>query len=90
MPYSQERLESDLAIWMPVIWAMAGMWTAFRIRKIITVRLPWKYYSQIYAAFAQAEDSDRCRRLKKRAAEFQREFILWFDWEGAALPYGSH
>ena len=47
-----------------------------------------EYYSQIYAAFAQAEDSDRCRRLKKRAAEFQREFILWFDWEGAALPYG--
>ena len=88
MPYSQERLESDLA-YMDACYLGDGWYVdGVSDQKDYYCPFAMEYYSQIYAAFAQAEDSDRCRRLKKRAAEFQREFILWFDWEGAALPYG--
>lgn len=46
------------------------------------------FYSLFYAKVMEEEDAERSRLYKERAALFARQFIYWFDENGAALPYG--
>lgn len=46
------------------------------------------YYSLLYAKVMEEEDGERCRLFKERAMIFAKDFIYWFDENGAALPYG--
>lgn len=46
------------------------------------------FYGLIYAKLMGEEDPVRAERYKKRAAEFAKDFIVWFSSEGDALPYG--
>lgn len=46
------------------------------------------FYSLFYAKVMEQEDPDRCRLYKERAAIFAKQFIYWFDENGAALPFG--
>lgn len=46
------------------------------------------YYGLVYAVAMEKEDPQRCQRFKERATLFAREFLYWFDENGAALPYG--
>jgi hypothetical protein len=46
------------------------------------------YYGLMYAKAMEAEDPERCLRFKERAVLFARDFLYWFDENGAALPYG--
>lgn len=46
------------------------------------------FYSLFYAKVMEQEDPERCRVYKERAALFGRQFIYWFDEDGAALPFG--
>lgn len=46
------------------------------------------FYSLFYAMVMEKEDPDRCKLYKQRAEVFGRQFIYWFDEDGAALPYG--
>lgn len=46
------------------------------------------YYGLVYAVAMETEDPERCQRFKERATLFAREFLYWFDENGAALPYG--
>lgn len=52
--------------------------------------VPWAiaYYSVLYSKFAARRDPVRAGRLRERALAFGRQFIHWFDADGAALPYG--
>lgn len=46
------------------------------------------FYSLFYAKVMEKEDPERSRLYKERAAQFGRQFIYWFDENGAALPFG--
>lgn len=46
------------------------------------------YYGLVYAKAMREEDPDRCQRFLERAVLFARDFIYWFDENGAALPFG--
>ncbi|MGF7030860.1 hypothetical protein J2T17_001766 [Paenibacillus mucilaginosus] len=46
------------------------------------------YYGLLYAKLMEAEDPERSRLYKERAALFARRFLHWFAEDGSALPYG--
>lgn len=46
------------------------------------------YYGLLYAVAMEEEEPERCGRFRERAEIFARDFIYWFDENGAALPYG--
>jgi len=46
------------------------------------------YYSLIYADRMEKEDPERCALYRERAMEFAKQFIYWFDDQGAAIPFG--
>ncbi|EGV61797.1 hypothetical protein PSN45_000481 [Yamadazyma tenuis] len=46
------------------------------------------YYGLIYYKLKKHEDPERCARYLQRATEFSKQYIHWFDSEGAAIPYG--
>lgn len=46
------------------------------------------FYSLFYAKVMEKEDPNRCAIFKDRASLFAKQFIYWFDEEGAGLPYG--
>ncbi|MGC6767953.1 DUF2264 domain-containing protein [Enterococcus sp. LJL51] len=46
------------------------------------------YYSLLYSVLFEAEDPQRSRILKERAAEFAQTFQHWFDDEGRGIPFG--
>lgn len=46
------------------------------------------FYSLFYAKVMGEEDPERCTLYKERAMLFAKQFIYWFDDEGAALPFG--
>ncbi|HEX2915782.1 MAG TPA: DUF2264 domain-containing protein [Chloroflexia bacterium] len=46
------------------------------------------YYGLIYSSLAFKDDPDRAARFKQRASLFARDFIYWFQTDGAALPFG--
>ena len=52
--------------------------------------IPWaiQYYGVLYAKFAADTDPERAALYRSRAELFARQFIYWFDDNGAALPYG--
>lgn len=52
--------------------------------------IPWaiQYYGVLYSKFAADSDPERAALYRSRAELFARQFIYWFDDNGAALPYG--
>ena len=52
------------------------------------ISFAFHFYSLIYAKVMENDDSERAKLYKKRASEFAKTFIYWFDEDGEALPYG--
>lgn len=52
--------------------------------------IPWaiQYYGVLYSVFAAGRDPERAARYRQRALEFGRQYLHWFDENGAALPFG--
>lgn len=46
------------------------------------------YYGLIYAKAIEKEEAEQSQIYKKRAEQFAKDFIYWFDEEGGALPFG--
>ena len=46
------------------------------------------FYGLMYSVAMKKEDPKRCEIYRQRALEFARQFVYWFDEDGAALPYG--
>lgn len=46
------------------------------------------FYSLFYAKVMKEEDPKRCSLYRERAEQFAKQFIYWFDEDGAALPFG--
>ena len=52
--------------------------------------IPWaiQYYGILYSVFAAGRDPERAARYRERALAFGRQYVHWFDADGAALPFG--
>ena len=52
--------------------------------------IPWaiQYYGILYSVFAAERDPERAARYRQRAMEFGRQYLHWFDENGAVLPFG--
>lgn len=46
------------------------------------------YYGLIYSAFMNEDDPKNSQEFKNRAAIFGKQFLYWFDENGAGVPYG--
>lgn len=46
------------------------------------------FYCLFYSMVMKEEDPVRSRKYLERAEQFGRQFIYWFDEDGAALPFG--
>lgn len=86
--YSEERLASGLdkidSYYTGEGWYRDGGSN----QKDYYISFALHYYGLVYAAAMEEEDRERCQRFRERATLFAREFIYWFDENGAALPYG--
>lgn len=46
------------------------------------------FYNMIYADVMKDIDPERSRIYKERACTFGKQFVYWFDRDGAAIPFG--
>lgn len=46
------------------------------------------FYNLFYSLVMENEDPERSRLYKDRAEVFAKQFVYWFDDNGAAIPYG--
>ena len=86
--FSQEKLDSGLekieSYYLGDGWYRDGG----SAQKDYYISFAMHYYGLLYAAAMEKEEPERCMRFKERAKIFARDFIYWFDENGAALPYG--
>ena len=86
--FSQEKLDSGLekieSYYLGDGWYRDGG----SAQKDYYISFAMHYYGLLYAAAMEKEEPERCLRFKERAEIFARDFIYWFEENGAALPYG--
>lgn len=86
--FSQKKLDSGLekieSYYLGDGWYRDGG----SAQKDYYISFAMHYYGLLYAAAMEKEEPERCLRFKERAEIFARDFIYWFDENGAALPYG--
>lgn len=87
-PYSGENLASGLekieSYYLGQGWYRDGG----SCQKDYYISFALHYYGLLYAVAMEDEEPKRCQRFRERAVIFARDFIYWFDENGAALPYG--
>ena len=91
MPWDPDLLEEDLQA--VDSWYIGDGWYSDGSTAVKPQRDyygPWalQYYGVLYSVFAADTDPERAERFRQRALEFGRQFLYWFDADGAALPYG--
>lgn len=91
MPWDPDLLEEDLQA--VDSWYIGDGWysdgsTAVKPQRDYYVPWALQYYGVLYSVFAADTDPERAERFRQRALEFGRQFLYWFDADGAALPYG--
>ena len=89
-PYDEKQLKADLqkmeSYYLGDGWYRDGV----SAQKDYYISFAMHYYGLLYAAAMkdEPEEAERCQRFLSRAELFARDFIYWFDEDGAALPYG--
>ena len=88
MPYDPENMARGLAR-IDSYYSGEG-WSTDGASPQKDYYIPWaiQYYGVLYAKFAADTDPERAALYRSRAELFARQFIYWFDENGAALPYG--
>ena len=88
MPYDPENLARGLAR-IDSYYSGDG-WSTDGASPQKDYYIPWaiQYYGILYAKFAADTDPERAALYRSRAELFAKQFIYWFDDNGAALPYG--
>ena len=87
-PYSQKRLRQYLdradTFYLGEGWYRDGGCN----QRDYYISFAIHFYSLIYAKFMENEDGERAKLYKQRACEFAKQFIYWFDEDGASIPFG--
>lgn len=88
MPYRDDVIEEALK--KLDSWQLEGGWYKDGLNGGSDYYNPFAihYYSLLYAKFIEKAYPDRSERLKERARQFAKDYIFWFDREGAGIPYG--
>ena len=88
MPYNKEAM--DQAFFKIDSFYLGDGWYSDGNTDQIDYYIPFAihFYSLIYAKVMEDEDAERCKTIKKRATEFAKDFIYWFDDDGSALAFG--
>lgn len=88
MPYRDDVIEDALK--KLDSWQLGGGWYKDGLNGGSDYYNPFAihYYSLLYAKFIEKAYPDRSERLKERARQFAKDYIFWFDREGAGVPYG--
>ncbi len=88
MPYDAENLERGLAR-IDSYYSGDG-WSTDGASPQKDYYIPWaiQYYGLLYSRFAADSDPERAALYRSRAELFAKQFVYWFDENGAALPYG--
>lgn len=86
--FSDERLSKDLE--RIDEFYLGGGWYKDGVHGQTDYYIPFAihFYGLIYAAVMEKDDPGRSEKFKKRACEFAKDFIYWFDEDGEAMPYG--
>lgn len=88
LPYPEEILQRDLAevegIYLRDGWYGDGHYH----RRDYYVAFAIHFYGLIYAREMAELDPERCARYRERSAVFARDFIYFFDKDGAGVPFG--
>lgn len=87
LPYSQARLDEDLAL---IESRYAGGGWYFDTPTQRDYYTPWgfHYYGLIYARVMRQRDPERAERFLARGRAFAPRFAAWFSGDGEAVPYG--
>lgn len=87
-PYDEEKLKAGLekieSYYLGDGWYRDGGSS----QKDYYISFALHYYGLLYAVAMEDEEPERCKCFKERAEMFAKDFIYWFDENGAALPYG--
>ena len=86
-PVDDARMKEDLDM-MESHYVGDGWYFDYLTKRDYYTIWGFHFYSLIYCAAMEAEDPERCRRMKERARIMAPRFACWFDREGRALPYG--
>jgi hypothetical protein len=57
-------------------------------RRDYYIPMAMHFYGLLYARLAGTQNPERAQQFRERAALFARDFLHWFDADGAALPFG--
>lgn len=88
MPYNDNMIEWGIKKLDE--WYLGEGWYVDGCTKHSDYYVPFAihFYSLIYAKYIEKAYPDRSNRLKDRAREFAKDYIYWFDKNGAAVAYG--
>ncbi len=86
--YNQEIIDKTLAniesVYLDDGWYSDGPGQA----KDYYISFAIHFYSLIYSKICYDFDKERCELFRKRAIEFSKQFIYWFDEKGRGIAYG--
>lgn len=88
LPYDRERTERNLR--RIDDFYIGDGWYADGVGGHSDYYVPFAlhYYGLLYAKLMEAEDPERARVYRERAAAFAGPFLAWFAEDGSAVPYG--
>lgn len=86
--YSGEQLEASLKLIDSFYLGDGWYEDGDSNQKDYYVPFALHFYGLVYAKVMEQEDRIRSNLYKERAIQFAKQFIYWFDDEGAALPFG--
>lgn len=87
-PYSQDKMDYYLELAEDYYLGEGWYQDGDSEQKDYYISFAMHFYSLLYARVMEREDPVRSHLFKERAVVFGRQFIYWFDEEGAAIPYG--
>jgi len=88
MPYSETRMKQGLDR-IDSFYICDG-WYADGKNGCIDYYNPWAFHDLglLYALYGGDDDPVRAKKYRDRAVAFGRQFVYWFDRNGAAVPFG--
>jgi hypothetical protein len=88
LSWSEKRLQEDRTL-IESCYTDKG-WYYDGVKTQVDYYIPFaiQFYGLLYSRLMEEQESEYCALLKKRAAEFSKEFIYWFDADGSEVPFG--
>lgn len=86
-PYPQERMELDLRM-IEEHYEGDGWYFDYENQREYYTMWAFHYYGLVYAYVMKDKDARRSALFIERGRKMAKDFALWFDKSGEALPYG--